>query len=197
LDVLINSFTSQLPRALFEAIEIELLQHSDGIKEYDLIQTLKPHGFFDISNGTSMLPHELFKVHFLLYHALYVLHDQFLLRKQAYLEIGVLIIKLLPYTEGSDTLSTQNKLREYYLDLSNLENTSEDDVNNLLASFWIKVTNYDKRDDALSILGLEDPVDNVLIKETYRRLAMQHHPDRGGDKVKLQEINAALNILLK
>jgi len=185
------------PSALYEAINLELQQHPDGIKEYDLIQALKSHGFFDIKKGGSMLPHELFKVHFLLYHALYVLHDQLLLRKQAYLEIGVLIIKRLPYVDGEDALSAQNKLREYYLDIGNLENTSEDDVNDLLASFWIKVTNYDKRDDALSILGLEDPVDNIRIKETYRRLAMLHHPDRGGDKVKLQKINAALNILLK
>jgi hypothetical protein len=35
------------------------------------------------------------------------------------------------------------------------------------------------------------------IKSHYRRLAMQHHPDRGGDTAKMQDINAQYLVALK
>ena len=192
-----GSFTSQLPDALFETIKSELLQHPEGLKEYDLIQALKPHGFFVVPGDSAVSTYMIFQVHFLLFHALYVLRNQLLASKQNWLEIGVLNIQLLPYQEDKDALITPDKLCEYYLDLNNLENTSEDDVNKLIASFWNKLGKHEKRDEALTALGLEDPVNNNTIKETYRRLAMEHHPDRGGDKDRLQAINAAIKILLK
>ena len=66
----------------------------------------------------------------------------------------------------------------------------------MLASFWNKINRYDNRDAALAELGLKDPVDDKTIKQEYRKLVMQHHPDRGGDKDKLQKINDALTSLL-
>lgn len=39
-------------------------------------------------------------------------------------------------------------------------------------------------------------MDDLTIKRHYRRLAMRHHPDRGGDKAQLQIINAAMEALL-
>ena len=66
----------------------------------------------------------------------------------------------------------------------------------MLASFWNKVNHYDNREAALAELGLKDPIDDESIKQEYRRLAMQHHPDRGGDTDKLQKINDALALLL-
>jgi hypothetical protein len=43
---------------------------------------------------------------------------------------------------------------------------------------------------ALAYLGLSWPVDEGVLRSTYRRLALQHHPDRGGahaDFVRVQE----------
>jgi curved DNA-binding protein CbpA len=34
-----------------------------------------------------------------------------------------------------------------------------------------------------------------VVKAVYRSLAAVHHPDRGGDPVKMQEINAAYAVL--
>jgi len=48
---------------------------------------------------------------------------------------------------------------------------------------------------ALAALGLQDPVDRAAIKQQYRRLAMRHHPDRGGDGLRLRDINAAWAVL--
>ena len=182
---------------LIDVIQHELRQYPNGIKEYELLQSLKPHGFFRKPDNTYLMPHEIFQAHFLLFHALYILRQQLQQSKQGWLEIEVLNIQLLPYEETTDALMLPDTLAEYYLNLDNLENTSESDVNKLIASFWHNFNKQDQRDDALAILGLVDPVSNRVIKETYRKLVMEHHPDRGGDKSQLQTINNAINILLK
>jgi DnaJ-class molecular chaperone len=45
------------------------------------------------------------------------------------------------------------------------------------------------------ILGVGDKADADEIKRAYRRLASQHHPDKGGDKNKFQEIEQAYRTL--
>ena len=44
-------------------------------------------------------------------------------------------------------------------------------------------------------LGVERTASAEEIKRAYRRLASQHHPDKGGDKLKFQEIQKAYEIL--
>jgi DnaJ-class molecular chaperone len=44
-------------------------------------------------------------------------------------------------------------------------------------------------------LGVNPTADANEIKRAYRRLASQHHPDKGGDKVKFQEIQSAYDTL--
>ncbi|CAB4129350.1 CbpA DnaJ-class molecular chaperone [uncultured Caudovirales phage] len=45
------------------------------------------------------------------------------------------------------------------------------------------------------ILGVTEQATADEIKRAYRKLASQHHPDKGGDKAKFQEIQAAYNTL--
>ena len=45
------------------------------------------------------------------------------------------------------------------------------------------------------ILGVGDKATAEEIKRAYRKLASQHHPDKGGDKNKFQEIEQAYRIL--
>lgn len=49
--------------------------------------------------------------------------------------------------------------------------------------------------DYYSILGVRKDVSNDDLKKAYRKLAMQHHPDRGGDPSKIKEINEAYDTL--
>lgn len=44
-------------------------------------------------------------------------------------------------------------------------------------------------------LGIEKSADAKDIKKAYRKLAVKHHPDKGGDEHKFKEINAAYEIL--
>lgn len=50
--------------------------------------------------------------------------------------------------------------------------------------------------DFYKILGINRESSPEDIKKAYRRLAAQHHPDRGGDTAKFQEIQAAYDTLI-
>lgn len=45
------------------------------------------------------------------------------------------------------------------------------------------------------VLGVEKSADAKEIKKAYRKLAVKHHPDKGGDEHVFKEINAAYEIL--
>ena len=49
--------------------------------------------------------------------------------------------------------------------------------------------------DHYTILGVERSATQEEIKKAFRKLAMQHHPDQGGDNKKFAEITAAYEIL--
>jgi len=182
---------------LFGAVSRGLRERPHGLSEHELLRSLHAEGYFAFLGKSPWDPHDLFCAHFLLFHVLYQLRDRAWQAREAHLEISPLSIRWLPYQDGEGALGSPDPLREYYLDISNLEGTSARDVDELLASFWVRLQNQDQRAGALSELGLSDPVDDATIKNTYRKLAMQHHPDRGGDTERLQAINAAVSVLLK
>ena len=186
----------RLPDIFYTAIEQEIDQHPTGITEYDLIRALRARGFFTFLSPPPAPPHQLFRTHFLLFHALYVLRGRLHSSRQGDLEITALCIRRLPSQPGDTTPAPCNPLASYYLDWANLDGTTEEDVSDLIDSFWQRLGSMDTRAAALSELGLEDPVSDATIKLTWRRLAMEHHPDRGGDNERLQAINAAVDHLL-
>ena len=47
------------------------------------------------------------------------------------------------------------------------------------------------------ILGLNSFASLEMIRKAYRRLALKHHPDRGGDEQRMKEINEAYEYLMK
>lgn len=176
-----------------------LRDHPAGLSEYELIKILEAQNEADFSRDRLRDNLSLFQTHFLLFHALYHLQVQFWENKTARLDIHAVCIQLRPYTNtATDTaLGEHNPLREYYLDLNNLENTDAKDVEDLLTQFWSRFVGDDDRRQALAALELTDPVDWPAIKIQHRRLAMQHHPDRGGDETRLQAINAAMDVLAR
>ena len=189
--------TPRLPDVFYAAIEQEIEAHPDGISEHDLIKALKARGFFEFLPPPPAGPHQLFRAHFLLFHALYELKDRLSSMRLGLLQIEALCIRRLPWSVGDDALAVPDLLRAFYLNWSNLDGTTEDDICTMIASFWNQLGRFDKRDEALAELGLQDPVDDGAIKLAWRRLAMEHHPDRGGDKDRLQAINAAVDCLIQ
>ena len=179
-----------------QELYMTLSHHPEGIKEYDLLEILKPRDSLE-SGSVAAKNLALFQKHFLLFHSLYQMRDILLSNKCANVEITPLSIKLLQYVKGENQIGEVDALREYYLDLNNLETTTEDTVDELLNSFWEMYIRNDNRAEALAILGLSDPVGEVEVLNAYRRLVMEHHPDRGGDKSVFQSINKAYTTLAK
>jgi hypothetical protein len=187
----------QINAQFIVAITEVLENNPEGLTEYYLIRRLHDEGYFGELDPPPASPHALFCVHFQLFHVLYRLRDHLWQTQKAYLEIDTFKIRLLPYQPGNRALRTPDALRDYYLDLSNLKTTTEQDVHELIASFWTRLQRRDQRAAALAELGLSAPVGDEIIKKTYRRLVMKHHPDRGGDKERLQAVNRAVDVLLK
>lgn len=169
-----------------------------GLSEYELFNALAEGGESDFDRRAWQSEHALFCQHFLLFHALYRLRDRLHARQQACLEISALRIRLSAWTNREQSLPAEtDPLRDFYLDITQLEKISAADVQQMLGHFWHSFHNNECRREALMVLGLDDPVSDTDIKQQYRRLAMQHHPDRGGDDKTLQQINAAMNILTR
>ncbi|MCY1544367.1 DNA-J related protein [compost metagenome] len=178
----------------------ELLRGApEGLSEYQLIQALK-------ARHSTHIPHleltdrlVLFRTHFLVFNALYRLRDRLNGEALAQLAISPLCVQLLPYEAGTTAaLSELDPLRDYYLDLKNLRETTEEDVERLLASFWTRMQGSEEKLAALELFGLHDgsqPLSLALIKQRYRQLVSLHHPDRGGSTSRLQSINKAMEIL--
>ena len=182
----------------FQTILLELLEcHPNGISEYELFTQLSALNFPDYHEPVRRSALGLFRAHFALFHALYRLRDRLWDELRAQLDINTLCIQLSWYRgQPSELPSRRDPLRDYYLDARHLQDTTASDVEQLLEKFWRRCSPSNPRENALGVLGLSDPVDDVAIKHAWRRLAMQHHPDRGGSVQRLQEINAALTALL-
>ena len=177
----------------FEVIIEEILeQYEDGISEYELMRKLGDQGHEAYKQSFLNDNLALFRAHFVLFHALYRLRDRLWNEERACLEISAIKIISRPYQPTSDGLQAADLLRKYYLDISNLEDTTEADVDSMLTSFWERFIAADDRVDALQTLGLEEPVTYNAIKERYRSCALEHHPDRGGSEEKIKVINAAM-----
>ena len=51
--------------------------------------------------------------------------------------------------------------------------------------------------DFYARINVPECSDKLTIKASYRKLALQHHPDRGGSTVLMQRINEAYDVLMK
>lgn len=202
---------NDLPSNLDLAGQIFLLlqEQPEGCSEYQLIQQLK-------SRRSTHVPHlplvdklVLFRTHFLVYNALYLLRDQLWEQASHSLQISPLSIRLLPYEPGTCGLSEPDPLRAYYLDMRHLRDTDEQDVERLLASFWARMGGHhygqpqqtctqEQKRAALELFELnqeETALSMPVIKRRYRELVSIHHPDRGGSTARIQSINLAMEIL--
>ena len=184
---------------LLEAIRVVLEANESSITEFQLIQQLNDQGWQFTTKATDS--HALFISHFLIFHSLYQLQEDFWHEEKRYLEIHTLTIKLhqpvneLEHSRDMAYESADAKLKAYYLNLDHLKQSSEKSVNHLLNQFWERFFAEDDSIEALQVFELSHPVTSTVIKQRYRQLAMQYHPDRGGDAAQFQKINWAFGIL--
>lgn len=188
------------PKSLITPLRSLLTNSDTGYSEYTLIRSLVDSGVLERNYAAT--PLELFRTHFRLMNALYILQQQWLVESR-YLHISALDIRLDTWVPeaGEAQTPTLSVMREFYLDWHQYEAATDDSVDSLLSDFWRKYSalgvDESERVEALRIFGLTEPVDFPEIKQRYRRLAMAHHPDRGGDDESLQAINHAMVVLAR
>lgn len=197
---------------LLEPIQVILEAATQAMSEYQLMQYLQTQGYeLSLSAQDNVA---LFRSHFLVYNALYQLQDYYWQNNRRFLRISALAIVLEPLRvleplsvseplnnealSGDSYLSdytNDHALRTYYLDITQLEQVSEQSVQALLDSFWQRYVADDELSEALNVFTLTTSSTSSELKQQYRRLAMQHHPDRGGDIATFQKINWAFGVL--
>lgn len=186
---------------LFQDLTQVLKLFPQGLTEHTLLKELDKKGTISLEADTFSNNVKLFRTHFMLFNALYQLRDELWRTARGHLEITPVRLTLMPYNPGVAAVGQNDPMRDYYLDAEMLEKTTEQDIETALNGFWKRLheetifTGGGIKAQALKTLGLADGATSEQIKLSYRRLAMQHHPDRGGEAEKLQEINEAMQVL--
>lgn len=147
---------------------------------------------------------DLFKRNFLIMNALYQLQTE--LYPEQWLQVEAMNIQLFSELEtknNQQTIDTAHPLREYYLDWINYQ-VEEGEVQRLLNEFWnnyrryLGGTNASSMDriQALKRFGLSESATEKEIRKQWRKLAMQHHPDReSGNAEQFRVMCEAWNVL--
>ncbi len=169
--------------------------------EYQLVQHLQKLG--RLPPHALRQPLSLFRCHFLIYNALYRLQYLTHVHQRYQLSISSIQIEISTYSAPNNShnqyLDGHSSLALFYMDTTQLNQTTEQDINRLLDQFWQEYLSPDRKISALNTLEMppkeSDSIDFKAIKKQYRRLVMKHHPDRGGNAQKLIDIHQALQCL--
>lgn len=172
---------------LVDALD-SVLCHGDKYKEFELIQLLQkpPYALFDSSALSNQLT--LFQTHFLIYHCLYLLRQQYQQNDAGFLMITALEIQLINRQNQSPETQEDIKLQSYYLELRHLQETTEAEVNALIDDFWLRMggrivaqPSQSEIDEALRFFEVDvKTADWRTVKQQYRRKMHLLHPDKGG-----------------
>lgn len=180
-------------------IVLQLLREApEGLSEFELLKRIDAAGA-GVDSAAADANLALFQKHFILMNALYRLQESLWADEQLWLHISPLRIVLEAPAEAAQAravaLDGERALRAYYLDWEQLSATDADAVADLLAGFWQRFHVLDGRAAALAALQLEADADWPSIRQQYRRLAAQTHPDRGGDSARFLVIREAYELL--
>ena len=138
----------------------------------------------------------IFQKNFFVMNALYQIQRD--IQTEGFLlTIFPLEICMIPNRAGAkETLTTRdNDLARYYLDWSNLNNITVEEVETLFSSFWQRYRAVDKIDNALTTLGIGQDADWFEIRQAYQKKIVISHPDKGGCVDDFIETREAYEIL--
>jgi hypothetical protein len=183
---------------------LALLNHQpQGWKVHTLAGELKTQQLMPILDDSA--ERDLFKRNFLIMNALYQLQEMLL--PDSWLQVVAMDIQLRRVDDLGDRLQVDasDPLRSYYTDWGNYD-VSDADVKALLDDFWNRFCHANISDSSITMqreqaLGLfELPLDAApeVIRKTWRKLALQWHPDRpNGDAERFRQLCEAWNVLRK
>lgn len=156
-----------------------LRQASGSYKVHELLAELRRQELIPPLPGDEQ---QLFRLNFLIMNALYQLQAE-LHDEGWWLLISTLDIRIEPLAprNTASALARGEALRSYYLDWQVFWQTDREEVEALLGSFWRAYARDEHRAEALTLFALPAGAGPDAIRRRWRELALQHHPDRGGD----------------
>ncbi len=168
------------PSEVVECIFSFLAQQHTSVGEYQIIQHLGSQGVFEPLAGSGPTL-SLFYKHFWTMHGLYQLRLNLRGTTQG-LTISPLATELVDLQASlSQDLSLESPaLSDYYLNVNNIKDATEETVDELMHSFWVKFSDWQSGGDAWSVLGVEKEAAWADVQRAYRRKAQAEHPDKGG-----------------
>lgn len=188
-----------------EAVGDVLLAQRGALKEFELIQLLQAPPYSVIDKKALRSELSLFRTHFLLFHALYRLRDQWREEGLFDLHIDALHIQLKPLQDSRSSATTgierDDKLRRYYLNWDEFTSTTEADVTELLNSFWQGIAGVPSISEAqqkaaLDVLKLEAmPESRSVLRRHYLQMVHRCHPDKGGSSEQVEQVIQAYQVL--
>lgn len=161
---------------------LALLREASGsYKVHELLAELRRQELIPPLPGDEQ-QQQLFRLNFLIMNALYQLQAE-LHDEGWWLLISTLDIRLEPLAprNAARALAQGEALRSYYLDWQVFWQTDREEVEALLGSFWRAYARDEHRAEALNLFALPAGAGPDAIRRRWRELALQHHPDRGGD----------------
>lgn len=178
---------------LLAPILAQLLADAPVYKLHELMQRLANQGCLPDWETTAEI--QLFRTNFLLMNGLYQLQKQ-LLECGTWLHVAPLALHLVPISVGNSWLQQADPLRDYYLDWCNFFVATQQDIEALLHDFWRRYSaqpalSAQMRRQALATLDLTDTATYPMIRQRWKQLALQHHPDRQGDALQFMAIRLA------
>ena len=193
-----NSALETLVGRIMDAAEALLRTHPDGMSELAMLRTLQnpPWQLFETIDFSS--PAALYPVHFLLFHSLYRRRESLASESGETIDINALNIRLRALdVAGAQQADQHDALHAFYRDPAN-HDLAESTINRMLDDFWQGITRPadDELQQACQALDIEAPPPDLgTARAAFRRLAMRHHPDRGGSNEQLQALNRAMAII--
>lgn len=196
-------------QAMKQAISDILLSQVQPLSEFELIRTLQNEPYELLSERALRGSLSLFQTHFLVFHCLYLLRDQWRAEGVCELRIEPLAIACeKPVVDAHDSrgtsLSQTDPLAEYYLDFSHFERTTTEKVEALLDGFWRNFASKgqpvtaDERSQAMMVMELQTmPENQSQLKRQFRQQVHLKHPDKGGSASAMQALQQAYQVLTK
>ncbi|MEH8258329.1 DNA-J related domain-containing protein [Aeromonas veronii] len=173
-----------------------LLQQAAGsYKVHELMAALRQQGAIPRLADDEQL--QLFRVNFLIMNALYQLQAE-LWQEGWWLVIRTLDIRLEPLAgnqEANHGFAVNENLRSDYLDWQVFWQTDRAEVEALLNRFWRAYDGEGHKAEALALFELNEGASQEAIRRRWRELALQHHPDRGGNAESFVRIRWAWEVL--
>lgn len=193
-----NSPTTDVVPLLTSALDQILRAYPGGISEHALLKVLQSPEWNILGPVNFRDPAALYPVHFLVFHGLYRLRDMLYETGDETLVISALRIAIVPARGARAGLpGHRDKLAEFYSEIANLRLESTV-INEMLDDFWRGVRRPPESElrQACEVLELQCPPPGAdAANLQFRRLAMAHHPDRGGQPGRLQSINHAIAVV--